>query len=210
MGRFPEGFLWGSSTNAQQFEGGRNEDGTGLSIADVRSHFVMPGDREFFKKDGCYDDFKVASDHYHHVEEDIDLYGEMGFGIYRFSMSWSRIFPNGDDESPNQKGLDFYDRMLAALERNHISPVCTLYAYDMPLALVEKYGGFVDRRCVDAYVRYVETVVRAFKGRIRYYVPFNEQNTMVWLPYYTGGVELDGPTQTLAYDHHINLALPVR
>jgi len=206
MKRFPEGFLWGSSTNAQQFEGGRNVDGVGVSIADVREFFLYPGDKERFKHDACYDDFKVAGDHYHHVDEDIDLLGEMGFGIYRFSMSWTRIFPNGDDEEPNQKGLDFYDKMLTALERNGISPVCTLYAYDLPQALVDKYGGFLDRRCIDAYVKYVETVVKYFKGRIKYYVPFNEQDTMVWLPYYTGGVVIEDPTKLFAFAHNINLA----
>lgn len=206
MSRFPKGFLWGSSTNAQQFEGGREEGGTGKSIADVREYFMYPGDEEMFQHDGCYSDFKVASDHYHHVDEDMDLFGEMGFGIYRFSMSWSRIFPNGDDEKPNQEGLDFYDRMLTALERNHIVPVCTLYAYDIPVALVEKYGGFLDRRCIDAFVRYAETVVKYFKGRIKYYVPFNEQNTMVWIPFYTGGVQIEDPTKLFAYDHHLNLA----
>ncbi|NMC46587.1 MAG: glycoside hydrolase family 1 protein [Chloroflexi bacterium] len=205
MSKFPKNFLWGSSTNAQQFEGGRDEDGTGLSIADVRSHFGS-GDNENPHPDSNFDDFKTASDHYHHLDEDIDLYGEMGFGIYRFSMSWTRIFPNGDDKEPNQAGLDFYDRMLTALERNHIQPICTLYAYDLPQALVEKYGGFLDRRCVDAYARYVDTVTKYFKGRIKYYVTFNEQNTMVWIPYYTAGVEIKDSTDLFKFDHHINLA----
>ncbi len=205
MKRFPGNFLWGSSTNAQQFEGGRDEDGTGQSIADIRTYFMKIQGEELFKEGG-YADFKDASDHYHHLDEDIDLYGEMGFGIYRFSMNWSRIFPNGDDAEPNSAGLAFYDRMLTALERNHIQPVCTLYAYDIPLALVKRYGGFLDRRCVEAYYKYVDTVTKYFKGRIKYYVPFNEQNTMVWLPYYTGGVEIADSLGLFKFDHHINLS----
>lgn len=205
MNQFPKNFLWGSSTNAQQFEGGRSKDDTGLSISDVRTYFMKIQGNELFPE-GEYADFKVASDHFHHLDEDIDLYGEMGFGIYRFSMSWSRIFLNGDDVEPNPVGLAFYDRMLTALERNHIQSVCTLYAYDIPLALVKKYGGFLDRRCVDAYCKYVDTVTKYFKGRIKYYVPFNEQNTMVWLPYYTGGVEIDNMVDSFKYDHHLNLS----
>ncbi len=205
MSRFPKNFLWGSSTNAQQFEGGRDEEGTGKSIADVRTFFNnTKGEKQ--NQDGGFADFKTASDHYHHLDEDIDLYGEMGFGIYRFSMSWSRIFPNGDDAEPNPAGLAFYNRMLTALERNHIQPVCTLYAYDLPQALVEKYGGFLDRRCADAYGRYVDTVSKYFKGRIKYYVPFNEQNTMVWLPYYTGGIDISNSQDLFKFDHHINLS----
>lgn len=206
MKRFPDNFLWGSSTNAQQFEGGRNEDKVGLSIADVRTHFMKVEGKELHFPESGFDDFKIASDHYHHLDEDIDLYGEMGFSFYRFSMSWTRIFPNGDDDEPNQAGLAFYDRMLTALERNKIQPVCTLYAYDLPLSLVEKYNGFLDRRCIDAYCRYVDTITRYFKGRIKYYVPFNEQNTMVWLPYYTGGIEINNNEDLFKFDHHINLA----
>lgn len=203
---FPEGFLWGSSTNAQQFEGGRQEDGKGLSIADVRTHFMKRDGLELDCSQSKFEDFKIASDHYHHLEEDINLLGEMGLGFYRFSMSWPRIFPNGDDAEPNAAGLAFYDRMLTSLEKNKILPICTLYAYDLPLSLVERYGGFLDRRCVDAYQRYVDTVTKYFKGRIQYYVPFNEQNTMVWLPYYTGGVEINNTSDLFKFDHHINLA----
>ncbi|WP_317766609.1 family 1 glycosylhydrolase [Pediococcus ethanolidurans] len=141
MTEFPKDFLWGSSTNAQQFEGARDEDGVGKSIADVRNNFstgVDSSQAEFNK-------FKIASDHYHHLNEDIDLFGEMGFQIYRFSMAWTRIFPNGDEKMPNQAGLDFYDRMLTRLEKYNIKPVCTLYAYDMPQHLVDKYNGFLSR-----------------------------------------------------------------
>lgn len=204
MGKFTKNFLWGSSTNAQQFEGAYNEGGKGLSIADVRNGFFTGDEEE--SEIGCFDSFKTASDHYHHLEEDIDLLGEMGFGIYRFSMAWSRIFPNGDDETPNQEGLDFYERMITLLEKHHIKVVCTLYAYDLPLALVNKYQGFLSREVVEAYCRYVDTVSKYFKGRIHYYVPFNEQNTMLWIPKYCAGVEPQNAEERFRLDHHLNLS----
>lgn len=206
MPNFPDEFLWGGSENAQQNEGGRDEGGTGVSIADVRDHFLTIDGKPVPCPEANFEDFKVASDHYHHLEEDIDLIHEMGFTTYRFSIAWTRIFPNGDDDEPNEAGLAFYDRMLTALEKYNIVPICTLYAYDLPQALVEKYGGFLDRRCIDAYEKYVDTVTKRFAGRIKYYVPFNEQNTMVMIPYYTGGVDIDNDTDLFKYDHHVNLA----
>jgi 6-phospho-beta-glucosidase len=194
---FPKDFLWGSSTNAQQFEGGRSEGDTGVSIADVRSIPAGP--------ESSFDKFKVAADHYHHLDEDIDLYGEMGFQIYRFSLSWTRIFPNGNDDKPNQAGLDFYDHMLAKLEQYGIKPVCTLYAYDLPQHLIDEYGGFLDRRIIDDYARYVQTVVSHFKGRIAYYVPFNETNC-IWLDKeYMTGNHPENDTQLLTMMHNITM-----
>ncbi|MBQ4074557.1 MAG: glycoside hydrolase family 1 protein [Clostridia bacterium] len=198
---FPDGFLWGSSTNAQQFEGGWQEGDKGPSIADKRDP-TMWGTPEI----AAFDAFKIASDHYHHLEEDIDLYGEMGFTIYRFSMAWSRLFPRGDETNPCQAGLDFYDRMLKRLEMHHIQPVCTLYAYDMPAWLAEEKGGFLNRSCVDDYLRYVNAVSQYFKGRIKYYVPFNEQNTMADIAQYACGVNADTPDKHFLLDHHLNLA----
>lgn len=202
--KFPESFLWGSSTNAQQFEGAAQEGGKGVSIADVRKNDTSTGFGN--ASESGFDDFKVAADHYHHVEEDIGLYGEMGFGIYRFSMAWSRIFPNGDDMVPNQEGLDFYDKVITALEQNNIKVVCTLYAYDLPQALVEKYDGWKNRNIVADYCRYVETVVKYYKGRIQYYVPFNEQNTAALIPGYITGSKAEGKTDLFKIDHHFNLA----
>lgn len=196
-------FLWGSSTNAQQFEGAWNEGGKGLSIADVRNVNEVNG---FGGSDSKFDDFKTASDHYHHLKEDINLFGEMGFQIYRFSMSWSRIFPNGNDREPNQAGLDFYDRMLTELEENRIIPICTLYAYDLPNNLVKEYDGWKSRKCVEDYLRYVDAVTKYFKGRIKYYIPFNEQNTAAWIPKYITGSDISGKEELFIMDHNFNLA----
>ena len=106
-------------------------------------------------EDADFSGFKTAADHYHHLEEDLDLYAEMGFQTYRFSMAWSRIFPQGDNVEPNAEGLAFYDRMVDGLIARNIVPICTLYAYDLPQALVEKYGGWANRQSVEDYTRYV-------------------------------------------------------
>lgn len=192
--------LWGSSTNAQQFEGGYDQGGKGLTIADVRDIKMDTLTESHFDK------FKIASDHYHHLEEDIAYLGKMGFQIYRFTMAWARIFPNGDDQLPNQEGLDFYDRMLTELEKYNIIPVCTLYAYDLPLTLLKKYNGWLDRRCVDAYLNYVKTVVTHFKGRIKYYIPFNEQNFLFMDSEYMTGYAAKNNQELFAMEHHFNLA----
>jgi 6-phospho-beta-glucosidase len=190
----PKSFMWGSSTNAQQFEGGWDKDGKGVSIADMR---VL--------KNG-YSNFKIASDHYHHLEEDLDLYQEMGFSIYRFSIAWTRIYPMGDDALPNEKGLAFYDRMVDGLIKRGITPVATLYAYDLPQALLDAYGGFLDRRCIDAYTKYVSTIFRHFKGRIKFYTPFNEPNLFHHdQEYITGNTNLTDK-ETWQIEHHLTLA----
>ncbi|TCW35681.1 6-phospho-beta-glucosidase [Thermohydrogenium kirishiense] len=196
---FPEGFLWGSSTNAQQFEGGWNERGKGLSIADVRKIPNMP-------KESNFEDFKIASDHYHHLKEDIGYLGEMGFKIYRFTMSWSRIFPNGDDLEPNEDGLAFYDTMLKELEKYNIQPVVTLYAYDLPYNLLKKYNGWMSRECVKDYLHYVETVVTRFKGHVKYWVPFNEQNCVIFDDEYITGYKTKNKKELFQLQHNMNLA----
>ena len=165
--------MWGSSTNAQQFEGGWNENGKGISIADVRS---LKLETKTFSN---FDDFKTASDHYHRFKEDIAYYGEMGFSLYRFTISWTRIFPTGHETEPNEAGLKFYDSMLSELENYHIQPVVTLYAYDMPVVLSKEYDGWKDRRVVGDYIKYAKAVIMRFKGRVKYWIPFNEQNAVM-------------------------------
>lgn len=191
--------LWGSSTNAQQFEGGWNKGGKGPSIADVRNIQDMPIDSSF-------DEFKIASDHYAHYKEDIAYFGRMGFSIYRFTMAWSRIFPNGDDQYPNEQGLEFYSNILSELEKYKIQPVVTLYAYDLPLALLKKNEGWMDRKCIDAYLKYVRTVVSRFKGRVKYWVPFNEQNFLAMDSEYMTGYKAKNSGEIFRLEHHFNLA----
>lgn len=196
---FKSDFKWGSSTNAQQFEGASNVGGKGISIADTRSIASMPEESNF-------DDFKIASDHYHNLKKDIQYYGEMGFKIYRFTMSWTRIFPNGDDKEPNKEGLDFYNRMLIELEKYNIEPVITLYAYDLPEHLLEKYNGWMNREIIKDYERYVKTVVTYFKERVKYWVPFNEQNYLLMDSEYMSGYATKNPKELFKMQHHFNLS----
>jgi 6-phospho-beta-glucosidase len=196
---FPEGFKWGSSTNAQQFEGGWNSGGKGVSISDVRNLPNISDDNDF-------EDFKVAADHFNRYKEDIAFYGEMGFNIYRFTISWPRIFPNGYDSEPNQAGLDFYAGILTELEKYNIDPVVTVYAYDLPVQLLNEYGGWLSRQCVDDYIRYAEVLVNAFKGRVKYWVPFNEQNMLYLDAEYITGYKPKNNTERLMIEHNANLA----
>lgn len=196
---FSKDFLWGSSTNAQQFEGAWNEGGKGVSIADVR---VIPG----MPADANFNEFKMAAQHYHNFKEDIAHYGEMGFGIYRFTIAWSRIFPNGNDEEANEEGLAFYDAMLTELEKYNIKPVVTLYAYDMPINLLKEYNGWMSRQCVTDYLKYVETVIDRYKGRVKYWVPFNEQNCLAFDQEYMTGYSAKNKKEVFQIEHNFNLA----
>lgn len=160
---FKTNFLWGGSVSSMQTEGAWNEDGKGPSVYDV-----MPA------REGC-SDWKTAIDFYHRYQEDIGLLAGMHFNCYRFSVSWSRVFPEGEGEV-NQAGLDFYDRVVDELLAKGIQPMICLFHFDMPLALQKKYGGWQGRETVDAFCAYAETIVKHFAGRVKYYIPFNEQN----------------------------------
>ena len=120
-----------------------------------------------------------ATDFYHHYKEDIALFAEMGFKCYRFSISWSRIFPNGDEETPNEEGLKFYDDVLTELEKYHIEPLVTINHYEMPLGLVKKYGAWRNRKLVDFFLRYCETLFTHYKGRVKYWLTHNEINALM-------------------------------
>ena len=141
---FPNGFLWGASTSSYQVEGAWNEDGKGMSVQDL--HTPPAG----------ITDFKVASDHYHHMEEDVALMAELGLKAYRFSISWSRVMPEGDG-AVNEAGLAFYDRLVDALVAHDITPVATMFHFDLPLALHER-GGWANRATVDAFERYARVL----------------------------------------------------
>lgn len=165
---FPEGFLWGASSSAFQIEGGWDEGGKGLTVADVNS----------FKRSDKQADTKVASDFYHRWREDIALMAELGLDVYRFSISWARIVPDGDG-AVNQEGLAFYDQVIDELLARGIQPFVTLYHFDLPYALVKKYNGWADRRCALAFERYARVCFEHFGDRVKYWQTINEQNLMV-------------------------------
>ena len=184
---FPEGFLWGGAVAANQYEGGYDADGKGLSIQDVMPRGIMapPSDEP------TSDNLKlVGIDFYHRYAEDIALFAEMGFGIFRFSVAWSRIFPRGDEETPNEAGLAFYDRLLDELEAHGIEPMITISHYETPLHLARTYDGWVDRRMIGFYERYARTLFERYGSRVKYWLTFNEINeTMNQAePYHQAGV----------------------
>ena len=165
---FPEGFLWGASSSAFQIEGGWNEGGKGMTVADFNS----------FKRSGRQADSKIASDFYHHWREDIGLMKELGMKIYRFSLAWARIIPDGDGEV-NPDGIAFYNQVIDCLLEHGIRPFVTLYHFDLPYALVEQYNGWEDRRCALAFERYARVCFEAFGDRVEYWQVINEQNLMI-------------------------------
>ena len=179
---FPKEFLWGGAVAAHQLEGGWQEGGKGLSVADVMT--VAEGDNDATKErkitDGVLPGHTYpnheAIDFYHRYKEDIKLLAEMGFKCFRTSIAWSRIFPNGDDAEPNEAGLKFYDDLFDELHKYDIEPVITLCHFELPLNIVKKYGGFRDRRVVDMFVKFAVTCFNRYKNKVRYWMTFNEIN----------------------------------
>ena len=143
-------FLWGGSIAAHQCEGAWNEDGKGLALMDVVTSGDVDHDRIIHEKKqpGYYYPSETGIDFYHRYHEDIQLFAEMGFNTLRISIDWSRIYPNGDDEKPNSEGIKYYQNVIDALLEKHIEPIVTLYHFEMPLAIVEKYGSWTSRETI--------------------------------------------------------------
>lgn len=204
---FPNNFLWGGAFAANQVEGGYRDGGKGLSVADI----FPRGDR---KKGGLFDrtyeqileaaadedDSKYPKrrgiDFYHRYREDISLFADMGFKALRFSMSWSRIFPNGDDAKPNEEGLAFYHDMVNELKAHGITPIITLSHFEQPLNLTLKYGGWTDRHLIEFFERFAQTVFDEFHEDIKYWITFNEIDATVHIPLTGAGI---------VKEHHDNL-----
>ncbi|MCH4057826.1 MAG: 6-phospho-beta-glucosidase [Lactobacillaceae bacterium] len=186
---FPKNFLWGGATAANQLEGGYQEGGRGLSIADA-----LPGGPDRFKIvqqpdfDWTIDETRyrypnhLGIDHFHHFREDIALFAEMGFKCYRFSISWSRIFPQGDETEPNEAGLQFYDAVIAECLKYQIEPVITISHYEMPLNLAKKYGGWKNKALIKFYQLFAETVLTRYHQQVKYWLTFNEINSASHFP----------------------------
>ena len=190
--KFPKGFLWGGATAATQCEGAWNIDGKGESILDHCTN----GDRfnpRLITKEIETDAFYPSQngcDQYHHYEEDLELFAEMGFKTYRLSINWSRIYPNGDDEQPNQLGLDYYRRLFEKCRELGIEPTVTMTHYDMPWNLAVKYGGWSNRKLIDLFVRYAKTIFNEYKGLVKRWLTFNEINfgTISYGEFATSGI----------------------
>ncbi|MFG5618566.1 glycoside hydrolase family 1 protein [Enterococcus faecalis] len=171
---FPKDFLWGASSAAYQIEGAWNEGGKGKSVWD---EFVRIPGKTFEGSNG-----DIAVDHYHRFQEDIQLMKEQNLKAYRFSIAWTRIFPNGRGEI-NQAGLDFYLNLVDELIANGIEPVATVYHWDLPQALQDEYGGWESRKVIQDFENYAATLFEAFRGKVKYWVSLNEQNIFIQLGY---------------------------
>ena len=207
MRKFPEGFLWGGATAANQIEGGWNLDNKGWSVSDVARARFGTDVKDYSKhntittkdieeglkhpEDEVNYPKRHGSDFYHHYKEDIALMAEMGFKTYRMSISWSRIFPNGDDTEPNELGLQFYDNVFDELRKYNIEPLVTMSHYEPPLNLVLNYDGWYSRELIDFFIRYMETICTRYKDKVKYWLTFNEIDSMIRHPYTTGGLVKD-------------------
>ena len=182
---FPEGFLWGGAVAANQLEGAYLEDGKLPSIQDVMPKGIATPPTE----EPTPDNLKLEGiDFYHRYESDLDLFAEMGFTAFRFSVAWSRIFPRGDEEAPNEAGLAFYDRLIDACLSRGMTPVITISHYETPLHLARAYNGWVDRRMIAFYERYARTLFERFADRVEYWLTFNEINAVLHAPLLAGGI----------------------
>lgn len=186
--KFPENFLWGGAVAANQCEGAYQEDGKGLSIQDV----TPGGIKGPVTAEPTPDNMKlVGIDFYHRYKEDIRLFAEMGFKVFRTSIAWSRIFPNGDEETPNEKGLEFYDRLFDECHKYGIEPLVTISHYETPLHLSLEYDGWVNRKMVGFYERFVRTLFTRYRDKVKYWLTFNEINSVLHEPFSSGGIYTD-------------------
>lgn len=201
---FPQDFLWGGATSNVQAEGGIDEGGKGINVYDSLVVTPEPG------VEPIYSDTAVASDHYHRYAEDIAVMAQMGLKAHRFSIVWSRIFPNGDEAAPNEAGLAYYESMIDELRRHGIEPVASLLHFDMPDHLRVAHNGFASREVVDLHSRYVEAVVTRLARKVRYWITANEINTAPIFPRLVAGSEQPEGDDPVAYQalvrHNILLA----
>ncbi|WP_313151618.1 glycoside hydrolase family 1 protein [Lacrimispora sp.] len=178
MSVFADNFLWGGAVAANQCEGAWDEAGKGIADPDVctgGSHNRSKRITRAIEPDTFYPSHE-AIDFYHHYKEDIALFAEMGFKVFRFSIAWTRIFPTGMEEEPNEAGLEFYDRVIEECLNHGIEPLVTISHYEMPFTLTEKYNGWASRECIGLFVKYAETLFKRYKGKVKYWLTFNEIN----------------------------------
>ncbi|MCW5950690.1 MAG: glycoside hydrolase family 1 protein [Propionibacteriaceae bacterium] len=226
-GTFPEGFLWGGATAANQIEGAFDTDGKGLStsdlafyrpdVADGKDNFTFDVTAEEFDRqlDGAYDGGihpkRWGIDFYHRYTDDIALFAELGFTTLRLSISWPRIFPTGLETEPNEAGLAFYDRVFDELLAHGIEPVVTISHYEMPVELVRRHNGWLSREVIDPFVKFATTLFERYKDKVKYWITFNEMNMNLVSVYTGAGVLIertDRPRREVAFQasHHQFLA----
>ncbi|MGG1618171.1 glycoside hydrolase family 1 protein [Paenibacillus sp. NRS-1782] len=203
---FPVDFLWGGAIAACQAEGGFGEDHKGMSVSDI-SFYDPHSDRVDLSKHSNITSELIEQalnadstkgypkrdgvDFYHRYAEDIALCAEMGFKVFRFSIAWSRIFPNGDEQEPNRKGLEFYDRVFDELEKHQIEPLVTLSHFELPLHIVNQYGGWKDRKVIEMFTNFAAVLFNRYKHRVRYWITFNEINAGRFATFKSTGIVED-------------------
>ena len=178
MSVFRDDFLWGGACAANQFEGAWDVDGKGPSVPDLctnGSHTSPKWVTTAVRSDRLYPSHE-AIDFYHHYEEDIALFAEMGFKTFRTSINWTRIFPTGMETEPNEKGLEFYDKVFDCCKKHGIEPLVTISHYELPYALVEKYNGWASRELIEFYMNYCKAIFERYKDKVKYWLTFNEIN----------------------------------
>ena len=177
----PKDFLWGGALAAHQFEGGVLDTTKGLSVADVMTGGNVSTPRVITDgvKEGLYYPNHIGIDFYHHYKEDIKLFAEMGFKCFRTSIAWTRIFPLGDEEEPDEEGLQFYDDVFDELLKYGIEPVITLSHFEMPYHLAKEYGGFMNRKTIDFFEKFAEVCFKRYKNKVKYWMTFNEINNQM-------------------------------
>lgn len=178
---FRKDFLWGGATAANQYEGAWNIGGKGDSVPDhctSGSHSIPKRVTQEFEENALYPS-REATDFYHHYKEDIALAADLGFNVFRMSINWTRIFPTGMEKKPNEKGLEFYDKVFDELNKYGIEPLVTISHYEMPYALVEKYNGWYSREMIDIFQKYVKVIFERYKNKVKYWLTFNEINSSI-------------------------------
>lgn len=203
--QFPENFLWGGATAANQLEGAYNVDGKGLSTSDLLlggTHNVPRQLTREVRPDAFYPSHE-AIDHFHRYQEDIALFAEMGFKVYRFSIAWTRIYPNGSaSDGPSKEGLAFYAALIAELKRYNIEPLVTISHFESPIALTKAFNGWASRDMIEEYVTFAQTIIANFHNDVHYWLTFNEIN-MLTRPmgaYLAGGMYVDDTNRFISPD----------
>ena len=192
--KFPDSFLWGGAIAANQAEGAYRENGKGIATVDVipygkdRLNVKLGNEPHLTIDPEVFYPSHEAIDFYHRYKEDIALLAEMGFKVFRTSIAWSRIFPQGDEAEPNQQGIQFYKDLFNECRKYNIEPLVTLCHFDIPMNLVEKYGSWRNRKVVDFFMRYATTCFTEFNGLVKYWLTFNEINILLHIPFTGAGL----------------------
>ena len=199
MSVFPKDFLWGGAIAANQAEGAWNIDEKGVAITDTTQHGIAKNEHDEEVLPNTFYPSHEAIDFYHNYEKDLELMAEMGFKCFRTSIAWTRIYPTGEEESPNEKGLHFYDCLFDKMLSLGIQPVVTISHYETPLALHKKYNGWENKKLISLYIKFCKTIFERFGDKVHYWMTFNEMNNTQTIPYAAAAMDLSG-----TYSHQLS------